>query len=196
MAQDSIIDLSVRDMILERVTDKNILTAIRIQNELFPEENGRTNFEESLDSDSDYDYYLLYEDGKCVGIIGLYNFGEDQDSAWLGWFGIRKEYRRRKLGSKALKAFEEMAIGKGYRFARLYTDATDNDGPIAFYKNNGYIAETYENPDDPASMKYKMLIFSKPLSSEKLVPWNNQNIHLSEQIAKQEKYNTKKENNK
>ncbi|MCR5096910.1 MAG: GNAT family N-acetyltransferase [Erysipelotrichaceae bacterium] len=180
---------------MERITENNLEYAVIIQNELFPSENGRANFEESIKSDLDYSYYLLYEDGNCVGIIGLYNFGEDQDSAWLGWFGIRKEYRRRKLGSKALKAFEGMAIAKGYRFTRLYTDATDNDGPIAFYKANGYIAETYENPDDPASIKYKMLIFSKSLSSEELLPWNNRNIHLSEQIAKQEKYNSQKVSN-
>ncbi len=161
-------------MKLIKITENNIEYAIRIQNELFPDEDGRTNFEESLEADFDYDYYLLYDDETCVGIIGLYNFGEDKDSAWLGWFGIKKEFRRKGYGSEALKAFEEMAIEKGYRFARLYTGAENND-----------------NPDDPVSEKYKMLIFSKSLSKEKLVPWYNRNIHLTGQIVKQEKYSSK-----
>lgn len=120
-------------MKLIKITEKNIEYAIRIQNELFPDEDGRTNFEESLEADFDYDYYLLY-DKTCAGIIGLYNFGEDKDSAWLGWFAIKKEFRRKGYGSEALKAFEEMAIEKGYRFARLYTGAENNDVTIAFYR--------------------------------------------------------------
>jgi len=178
-------------MKLIKITENNTEYAIRIQNELFPDEDGRTNFEESLEADFDYDYYLLYDDETCLGIIGLYNFGEDKDSAWLGWFGIKKEFRRKGYGSEALKAFEEMAIEKGYRFARLYTDAENNDVAIAFYKANGYTAEKYDNPDDPVSEKYKMLIFSKSLSKEKLVPWYNRNIHLTGQIVKQEKYSSK-----
>ena len=84
-----------------------------------------------------------------------------------------------------------MVIEKGYRFARLYTDVENNDVAIAFYKANGYTAEKYDNPDDPVSEKYKMLIFSKSLSKEKLVPWYNRNIHLTGQIVKQEKYSSK-----
>ena len=67
-------------MKLIKITENNIEYVIRIQNELFPDEDGRTNFEESLEADFDYDYYLLF-DKTCAGIIGLYNFGEDKDSA-------------------------------------------------------------------------------------------------------------------
>ena len=175
-------------MTLERITESNIDYAIRIQEELFPGESGRTNFEESLEENSGYEYFLLYEDSACVGVIGLYRYPEDSDSAWLGWFGIREGYRRKHLGTTAVRAFEEMAAARGYLFARLYTDAVDNDVAIAFYKANGYIEEPYENPLDPACEKYKTVIFSKALTDEPLVSWNSRNIHLTEQIAKQEKY--------
>ena len=66
-----------------------------------------------------------------------------------------------------------------------YTDAENNDAAIAFYKSNGYSYESYQNPEDPACVKYKVLIFSKALTYEELVPWNNRSIHLTEQIAKQ-----------
>ena len=48
-------------MTLERITEKNIDYAIQIQEELFPGESGRTNFEESMDESSGYEYFLLYE---------------------------------------------------------------------------------------------------------------------------------------
>lgn len=174
-------------MTLERITESNLSYAVQIQAELFPGESARTNFEESLSDPSDYEYYLIYEDGVCAGVIGLYRYPEDPDSAWLGWFGIREGFRRKRLGSGALKRFEEMAAERGYRFARLYTDAVDNDASIAFYKANGYLSEPYLNPQDPACMQYPTLIFSKTLTADALPPWNSRSIHLTEQIAKQMK---------
>lgn len=175
-------------MTLEKVTKDNIDLSVQIQAELFPGESARKNFEESFEADYDYDYYLIYENGVCAGIIGLYCYPEYPDSAWLGWFGIREAFRRKHLGSTAVKAFEEMAIAKGYRFARLYTDAENNDTAIAFYKSNGYFCEPYENTQDPACTKYKTLIFSKSLTAEALLPWDNRSIHLTEQIEKQLAY--------
>ena len=71
-------------------------------------------------------------------------------------------------------------------FARLYTDAVNNEVAIAFYQANGYVSESYQNPLDPACMKYKTVIFSKSLTPSPLEFWNNRSIHLTEQIAKQE----------
>ncbi len=175
-------------MHLERITENNIGFAVSVQNELFPGESARANYEESLVDSSGYEYFLIYEGDDCAGIIGLYCIPEDPDSAWLGWFGIREGFRRRHLGSAALKQFEKMAISEGYRFARLYTDALSNDVAIAFYQANGYFCEPYMNQEDPACMQYKTLIFSKTLADEPLILWNGRNIHLTEQIEKQRKY--------
>ena len=174
-------------MHLERTTENNINFAVSVQEELFPGESGRANYEESLVASSGYEYFLIYVGDDCAGIIGLYCIPEDPDSAWLGWFGIREGFRRRHLGSAALKRFEDMAVSREYRFARLYTDALNNDAAIAFYHANGYICEPYLNLEDPACLQYKTLIFSKPLADEPLVFWNGRNIHLTEQIEKQRK---------
>ncbi len=175
-------------MNLERITENNIDYAVSIQAELFPGESARANYEESLENSSDYEYFLICHDGTCAGIIGIYRYPEDPDSAWLGWFGIRKSCRRKHLGTAAIRLFEDMAAARGYRFARLYTDAVNNDAAIAFYKANGYLGEPYLNVQDPVCMKYKTLIFSKPLAGNEMVFWNSRNIHLTEQIAKQRKY--------
>ena len=172
---------------LERINEYNIDFAVSVQEELFPGESARANYEESL-MDSSYEYFLIYEGDDCAGIIGLYCIPEDPNSAWLGWFGIREGLRRRHLGSAALKQFENMALTGGYRFARLYTDALSNDVAIAFYQANGYICEPYLNLEDPACLQYKTLIFSKPLADESPIFWNNRNIHLTEQIKKQRMY--------
>ena len=174
-------------MTLERITESNLNYAVQIQEELFPGESARTNYEESFAESSAYEYYLIYEDGACAGIIGLYCYPEDPDSAWLGWFGIREGFRRKRLGSRALKQFEEMAAARGYRFARLYTDAVNNDAAIAFYKSNDDTCEPYLNPQDPACIHDPTVIFSKTLAAGALAPWNNRSIHLTEQIAKQNK---------
>ncbi len=175
-------------MHLERVTEYNINFAVSIQEELFPGESARANYEESLVASSGYEYFLIYVGDDCAGIIGLYCELEDPDSAWLGWFGIREGFRRRCLGTAALKWFENMAVSRNYLYARLYTDALNNDAAIAFYHANGYVCEPYLNLEDPACLKYKTLIFSKPLADKPLVFWNGRNIHLTEQIEKQMKY--------
>ena len=174
-------------MKLERITESNLRYAVEIQEELFPGESAERNYKDSLEEASPLEYYLICEDGVCVGIIGIYSYPEDPESAWLGWFGIREGFRRKHLGSEALKRFEEMAAARGYRFARLYTDAEHNDAAIAFYKANGYVCEPYLNQQDPACQEYPTLIFSKSLTCDALVPWNSRSIHLTEQIAKQQK---------
>ena len=174
-------------MRLERIAENNLRYAVEIQAELFPGESAEANYEDSLEEASPFEYYLIYEKGVCAGIIGIYSYPEDPDSAWLGWFGILEGFRRKHLGSMALKRYEEMAAARGYRFARLYTDAVNNDAAIAFYKANGYLGEPYLNPQDPACRQYPTLIFSKSLTSDALVPWNSRSIHLTEQIAKQRK---------
>ena len=62
-------------MTLERITEKKIDYAIQIQEELFfSGESGRANFEESMDESSGYEYFLLYENDTCIGVIGIIQF--------------------------------------------------------------------------------------------------------------------------
>lgn len=168
-----------------RISSKNIDLASRIQHELFPLYSARKNYEESVAGLTNNEYYLLYEGDTPIGITGIYWYESDPESAWLGWFGIRKQFRRRHLGSVALGLYEEMAKKKGFRYARLYTDKDDNDIAISFYKSNGYVGEPYVNAQDPACFTTEILIFSKSLTEERVVPWNNRNIDLTKQIEKQ-----------
>ncbi|MBQ1532818.1 MAG: GNAT family N-acetyltransferase [Solobacterium sp.] len=100
-------------MELVKVTKENIEEAVSLQKELFPDENGRANLEASLRDGAVFTYALIYEDGVPAGIIGIYEYPKDHESAWLGWFGIREGFRRRHLGSEAVRRFEEEASARG-----------------------------------------------------------------------------------
>lgn len=169
----------------ERITKENINMAVQIQQEIFPKYSAKTNYEESVSGATDNEYFLIKLQELYVGITGIYCCESDSDSAWLGWFGIREGFRRNNLGTMALQFFEEMALAKGYKFARLYTDENNNDVALSFYKSNGYIGESYHNNQDPACAKNKVIIFSKSLTSDPVILWDNKNINLTEQIAKQ-----------
>ena len=174
-------------LVLQRITAYNLELAVSLQHEIFPIPNcdARQNYIDSMSKEENLEYYLIYNNEICVGITGIYQCKSDPDSAWLGWFGIKKEYRQKHFGTGAMKLFEELAIERGYKYARVYTDAIDNDVAIAFYRANGYKSEEYNNEDDPACIDNKVLIFSKSLIQGEVPLWNNRNIYLTEQMEKQ-----------
>jgi len=64
-------------MTLERITKDNLGYAVKIQEEIFPGESGKANFEEDIEGTFDGSYYLIVEGGNCAGIIGSYSYQED-----------------------------------------------------------------------------------------------------------------------
>ena len=136
-------------MTLERITEDNLHYAVSVQEELFPGESARTNYEESLLPETDYEYYLLYEGGACAGIIGLYRYPEDADSAWLGWFGIRRGFRRRALGSTALKLFEDMAAARGIGLRGSIRTPWTTRGPSPSTGQTGISLSPMRTPGTP-----------------------------------------------
>lgn len=164
----------------------NFDVALKIQNELFPSHSAYVNYREAVEKLTDNVYWIVRHGGENIGICGLYYYAADTESAWLGWFGILKEFRRQGFGSMALSRFEEEAERRGFKFCRLYTDRFENEIAKKFYESNGYVCEQYINDEDSACKIYPIDIYSKPLKNFVLVPWGNRNINFSEQIKKQE----------
>jgi GNAT superfamily N-acetyltransferase len=167
------------------VTEENIDQAIAVQSIIFPAYSAEENYRDGVTGKTENAYYLVYDDRICIGITGLYSLSSDPDSAWLGWFGVLEDFRRRHYGSMILSLFEEQARTAGFRYARIYTDRYDNDTAIAFYTACGYTPETYDNPEDPACYEYPILIFSKALYGGTPSAWNSRNIGLTEQMQKE-----------
>ena len=126
-------------------------------------------------------YYLVYDGEALVGITGNYIVPEDEESAFLGWFGVTPEMRRNHYGSKILKSHEEELIKLGYKYSRLYTETENNDATKNFYERNGYVGELYNCPDEPAMMANYLTVYSKSLGDYPLTPWNNRNMKVAEE---------------
>lgn len=168
------------------LTSDNLDDIIKIQHAIFPSHDASQNYIDAVAGTTDYKYYLLYvEDVGYVGITGVYSVQADSESAWLGWFGILKEYRRNHYGSEAMRLFEEYSKKLGYKYCRLYTDRDDNKATIKFYEANGYVLEPYENPLDPACFDFPVLIGTKCLLSAPMEKWNNRDMEFTRQIFKQ-----------
>lgn len=173
-------------MELIKIDKSNIGLAREIQCLLFPDSDAAVNYIEAVEHVSGYEYWLVQVDGEYVGISGIYSLPVDPDSAWLGWFGILPQFRRMGLGSRVIRAFEDVARERGFLYARLYTGRYDNEVAKAFYRANGYQEEFYDCPEDPGGLVEPLSIFSKALSEGSTVPpWGNKSMSIDEQLKKQ-----------
>lgn len=170
-------------MRLDLVTFDNYKDAIRVQNMIFPHENGALNILASLDRslfmnktnlfypDDGVKYYLAYVGEKIVGITGIYNVDNE---AWLAWFGILFDLRNRGYGKQLLEETMNLAKRNGYRVLRLYTDKVENAEAVKLYEKVGFIGEKYSFEKLP----YDCWIYSKSLDDGKVEPWDNKNLDL------------------
>jgi len=161
--------------------------AIKIQNSIFPKENGALNILASLDrqlfikltglnyEDDHVKYYLAKIDDEFVGITGIYYY--DSDSAWLAWYGILKEYRRKGIGRELLRKTIALVTSRGFKYMRLYTDFVENHNAIRLYEQEGFIGEKYTFE----KLSYDCRIYSKSLVDDNINLWNNKNLNLSYQ---------------
>lgn len=175
------------DLVL--IDKNNYKEAIKIQNSIFPKENGALNILASLDrnlfikstklnyADDHVKYYLAKEGNRYVGITGIYYYDFDLDSAWLGWFGILQEYRDNGLGKELLNRTIDLAISNNFKYMRLYTDYIDNSNAIKLYIKEGFIGEKYT----AEKLLYDCRIYSKSLTDEEVPLWNNRHLNLSNQ---------------
>ena len=174
-------------MELVLVDKSNYKEAIKIQNSIFPKENGALNILASLDrelfikstglnyEDDHVKYYLAKIDDKFVGITGIYYY--DLDSAWLAWYGILKEYRKKGIGRELLRKTIALVTSMDFKYMRLYTDFVDNHDAIKLYEKEGFIGEKYTFE----KLAYDCRIYSKSLIDSNINLLNNKNLNLSYQ---------------
>lgn len=174
-------------MELVLVDKSNYKEAIKIQNSIFPKENGSLNILASLDrelfikltglnyQDDHIKYYLAKKDDDYIGITGIYYY--DPDNAWLGWFGILTQFRNNGLGRELLKKTVDLASTMNFKYMRLYTDFVDNHNAINLYEEEGFIGEKYTRE----KLSYDCRIYSKSLIDNQINLWNNKNLNLTYQ---------------
>lgn len=170
---------------LKLITSENLEYAVNVESEIFPEYNAKNNYLRSIDNSSQSQFFLIFDKEICVGITGIYSYKNDKDNAWLGFFGIKKEYRDKGYGKKSLKLTEEYAKNLGFKFMRLFTDRA-NLKAIDFYQNSGYIFEDYNCEEEELKNEFDVVIGSKSLVKEEVIPWDNKFINLTKQTYKQQ----------
>jgi len=166
----------------------NYKTAIQVQNEIFPTEDGTINILASLDRelfikttevfypDDNVKYYLVYNDNDLIGITGLYcNKELYPNDVWIAWYGVLPKYRGKGFGEQILIKTMELGKKQGYETMRLYTDANESANAINLYKKVGFIGEKY----DAEELIYDCYIYSKSLTESPTELWNNKMLELA-----------------
>lgn len=81
-------------------------------------------------------YYVWRVGGVPAAVTGIYQHTET-GTYWLGWFGVRPEFRRQGIGTEVLRVVERDARALGTACLYLYTGA-ENKAGRAFWEAQGY----------------------------------------------------------
>ncbi len=169
------------------VNTDNLELAVKIQNAIFPDEDGRQNYIEGITNDpyrKEMVNYIVYDGEIPIGVVGLYSYNEYPDDSWLSWFGVLEEYRKKGYASTIFDFFEHIAKEKGYTSIRVYTDETF-DKAINLYEKKGMTKEYYSNELENDFINNTTIIYSKSLIKEKVEKWNNKFLGLTAQSEKE-----------
>ena len=186
-----------KDVFFEKVSLSNLDKVIDIQCKIFPEEDGSLNLKASVDKDvfrkiyknrprKDLIFWLVKVNDFIVGITGIYSYTKYPDDAWLGWFGVIEEERRKGYASYILDWTMQQAQERGYKNLRLYTSIITDIEAVEFYKSKNMIMEEYTSEPQISD---EIVIFSSSLTQNKVELWDNKHLELYEQYSLQENRN-------
>lgn len=169
------------------VNKDNLEIAVKVQNEIFPLEDGRQNYIEGITNDpyrKEMTNYIVYNEEIPIGVVDLYSYNEYPSDAWLSWYGVIDKYRNKGFGSKIFNFFEELALQKGYLSIRVYT-SSEFDIAIGLYEKKGMIKEYYRNELECDEINNETIIYSKSLTGKETLKWNNKFLGLTAQSEKE-----------
>lgn len=112
---------------------------------IFLDESGYnlSHFKQSVSGKHPYsrlEFYIAYENNVAVGLSGIY--ANRTDECWLGWFGIRPEYRKKGFATTLLNLQLQMMKDDGYKICRVYTNVISNKEAVRLYLKNGFEKDT------------------------------------------------------
>ena len=177
----------------ELITFYNLEEAVNLQNSIFPRENAKKNYLDAIKASIQSNNPLKFQDqyfivkgvnDETIGIWGHYIM-DRKDECWLGWFGIKKELRKKGYGTHVFKIFENWAKENGFKTIRLYTDEIDNAQACKLCEKMGMIKEYYKNTDDLTKDIGPIVIYSKSLTGDTVELWNNKFINYKGQRDKE-----------
>lgn len=172
----------IKKLRFEEINKNNIKTASILQYEIFPNSSAYSVYRSKITGEKKELYmgYIVYMRDIPVGVTGIYEIPEYSETAWLSWFGIKKEYRKLGYGKEMLDYTIEMAKKLNKKYLRLYTFEIWNAEAQTFYKRNMELEEYYYNEKEHKDIfDGKPKIFSLSLCNERVTLWNNKFINIS-----------------
>lgn len=175
----------------ELIDNNNINLATSIQYTIFPDECAYLHYKYSIDTGYKTNrYYIIKHNNIPVGTIGLYFINDkiDNESIWLGWFGVLPEFRGKGYGRQSLMDMIEKSKQFGKKYLRLYTndDGTSTARPL--YRSVMQIYEKYNNKDD-YNYNGNCLIYTYSLCNEPPKKWDNKFANIKEDIEDEKQGN-------
>lgn len=179
------------DLRYERINKDNIITAAKVQYEIFPNSSAYSKYLQEIKDDKNGlpVSFLVFEGELPIGVVGLYEIPEYSDTIWISWFGLLKNYRLKGYGSQILRDIIEKARRYNKDFLRLFTYEKWNSEAQEFYKKHMQIGEYYTNKDDDQFniKEGKCKIFGLSLSGKKIDFWNDKFIDIASEDIEHEK---------
>jgi GNAT superfamily N-acetyltransferase len=133
------------------ISKETLDEAISLIQKVFPhipdQKNAEWSFSDSLTNiNSDKNYWVaVNNEGKFIGITGLYLDLNDKSVAWLGWFGVHPSHRRHGIGSDLLVFTIDEAKRRGFSSLKLYTSSDENEKAAhQLYKKMEFLQTTYD----------------------------------------------------
>ena len=169
------------------VTKENLDLAIQTQNRIFANQNkfddGTIDFLKGLSSKPDkewnfIEHYLVQDRDKIVGCSGLYSYHDNPKEAWLSWFGVLPDARKKGYGEQILAATKEIAKQKGFTALRLYTSGKLYTNACRLYEKSGFTGEKYTKELPLNLMRLQEKIYSISLTDKPVTLWNNKHLHI------------------
>jgi ribosomal protein S18 acetylase RimI-like enzyme len=158
-----------KKVIIRKATKRNLKDILRMIREYqqYDVEFARRYYERFFSYKSDEmtekdEVYIALLDEEPVGVIGYCRdyFSTDY-SYWLGWFIVRKKFRRNRIGTKLLRKVERDL--KAMRKRKLFVSTEDNNKEAKnFYTANGFrtegvVRDYYWNGEDQLIMSKTLL---------------------------------------
>ena len=135
------------NLVIEKLQKQDLKEAISIYDN---NHNLKSNLEKLLSTYDNiynnpaYHNIVAKVDGKIVGLATIiinYDIVEELKPFLTIWnFGVRKDYRRNKIGTKMFEYIYKYAKDNNCDFISLIAE-TDNKTAQSFYENLGYIRE-------------------------------------------------------
>jgi ribosomal protein S18 acetylase RimI-like enzyme len=86
-----------------------------------------------------WEVYLAKIEAQTIGVMGLYQQVDSQnDVAWVGWFGIRPQFRRQGWGKIMIEQLKKYARQFGFQQLWVYTNSP-NLAAVSFYESSGFV---------------------------------------------------------